>query len=37
LSTLKINREEKMSPFYTKGDRKLVRKTVEKVNGKEDY
>jgi len=26
-----------MSPFYTKGDRKLVRKPVEQVYGKEDY
>ncbi len=26
-----------MLPFYTEGDRKLVRKPVEKVYGKEDY
>jgi hypothetical protein len=26
-----------MLPFYTKGDRKLVRKPVEQVYGKEDY
>ncbi len=26
-----------MSPFYTKGDTKLVRKPVEQVYGKEDY
>jgi len=26
-----------MSPFYTKGDRKLIRKPVEQVYGKEDY
>jgi hypothetical protein len=30
-------RKKEMLPFYTEGDRKLVRKPVEKVYGKEDY
>jgi hypothetical protein len=30
-------KKKEMLPFYTKRDRKLVRKPVEQVYGKEDY
>jgi hypothetical protein len=30
-------RKKEILPFYTEGDRKLVRKPVEQVYGKEDY
>jgi hypothetical protein len=30
-------RKKEMLPFYTEGDRKLVRKPIEQVYGKENY
>jgi hypothetical protein len=36
-NNVKTTRKKEMLPFYTEGNRKLVRKTVEKVYGKEDY